>query len=468
MLRNKALLRCLKRFTVNTTLVNVRRQTNEQEEVSSVKSLSKKFYKLVHPDKFSKYQKEKETNEHSLKRLISLINALSGDITASDQQASHIHSLDESYHFIFYLFDKTSISDDEKFKMIKSDFNSSPLKIQSSGGNIFSHLQNELKKTLINLFSQANLPCNIKMEKIEREAFWEQTPSEIDLVMFLNRYARLAQERAEIRLKKERKISIYRSAFHFRKKLIVQTDLPDIMYKQSNMIDIPLYGNSEDSTDFVEPLVNTFSAASDVFGEEYLDIQLNSLEKLVTIIDKCPDEFHNCVTVFSDTPIPHRVDNQGRIHLHYKQSADDWMEVIKSIQFDQMHRIKYQNREIKHTEGALAYRLGLKYISASSFDVSTTKEYQDFLQRLIEATNSGLLTADDFGNGLYKRLSLVIIPCRDNIKDKYFTGDSNGLLIPFDCTIDRLKDFIKNHSNRMKNQLIENAKQDEKEVILNF
>lgn len=464
---------------------------NKKDEKGSIKSLSRKFYKLVHPDRFINFPEQKKINEQSLKQLISLINALSGEsnsIGASTDR--HINTMDESHKLQFFIFptnkntsnqqknettEKTIETNSENLdlKTIESIFNPKPLHSRlGSNVNLYSHLQSELKTTLINLFTQANLPCNFVLEKIERECFWEQAPSEVNLRQFLIRYGLLAQERAERRKEIEKEITILRTAFHFRKKLAIQTSLPNIMYKQENMIAIPLQGDPSKSTDFVDPIITPYSAAMDIYGNEYVELNLALLNKLSSVIDQTSDGLHNCNIVFSDkteADLPYLVDSQGRIHLHYQQSESDWLKLLNSIEIDQVHDLTLRYRNLKTAENTLSYRLGFGYISAHSFDFSTTQEYQNFVQNLIHGINKGSLKPEDFHSGLYKKMSLVIVPTDDsNFTDKYFTGDSNGLIIPSNCSIERLKEFISKHAEKRRTNILNNIEQDEKEVSINF
>merc|ERR1712137_1258761 len=126
--------------------------------------------------------------------------------------------------------------------------------------------------------------------------------------------------------------------------------LPHLMYKQSQEISVPLAPVEDTHMDFVDPLMTPFSAATDTYGDEFVQMQLRLLQQLVQIADHAPGQLHQCTLCFSDATtdtLPFHVDPKGRIHLHYQASGEDWLAVLRSVEYDQLEQVKSQQQDVR-------------------------------------------------------------------------------------------------------------------------
>merc|ERR1712137_1215367 len=164
---------------------------------------------------------------------------------------------------------------------------------------------------------------------------------------FLRRFGDLARERAMERASLEKEIYLLRTAFRFRS-LTMDVQLPHMMYQQNQAIDVPLAPVEDTHVDFVDPMITPFSASTDIYGDEFVRVQLKLLQQLVQIADHAPRQLHQCTLCFSDETVdslPFHVDQKGRIHLHYQASGEDWLAVLRSVEYDQLEQVKAQQRD---------------------------------------------------------------------------------------------------------------------------
>lgn len=255
------------------------------------------------------------------------------------------------------------------------------------------------------------------------------------------------------------------------RQLSVTFDLPEITYKQKNLIEIQLQEDQDNSAETYDELINYFSASDHIFGEEFVENQLELFRKFAFLSERFSDNVRNCQICFSSanlfSEMPFFVDKSGKIHLPQQEQANsEWTSILNSIDIPQVHKMQQTYSNLKSAEKRIAYSLGLSYLSAYCFNFSVSHEYYAFLQNLISALNTNQISASSFGDGIYKNYSFIVIPSNDSDLDKKkWTSNSYGFIIPADASIQQIIDFIKFHYHSHYNEIVNNNSLDEQQVF---
>src|SRR3990167_703392 len=152
--------------------------TISPQNLKQIKAITKQFYKLVHPDRFQSFPQEKKINEENLKKLTNLIQTFYPNDT---ENAVISHSPTESCELIFYIYTASADTNEKTLKKINSEFK-----------NIYhGSQQNQFKKTLENLFKEANLIATAMpgSDQENLENLFEYSSPDIEIHDFLRKYS---------------------------------------------------------------------------------------------------------------------------------------------------------------------------------------------------------------------------------------------------------------------------------------